>query len=91
MKDGKKYAHTINPKTGYPVSHSLLSASVFANDCTTADAYATAFMVLGLEKAKEILASDSTLEGFLVFDKNGETEIFATAGAQKMQMQLNVE
>ena len=46
-KGGKKYAHTIDPKTGYPVQHSLLSATVLAKDCATADAYATSFMVLG--------------------------------------------
>ncbi|GAP68783.1 thiamine biosynthesis lipoprotein ApbE [Bacteroidales bacterium 6E] len=51
VEDGKKYAHTINPATGYPVQHSLLSATVLANDCMTADAFATAFMVMGLEKS----------------------------------------
>lgn len=54
-KNGKKYAHTIDPKTGRPVQHSLLSATVLAKDCATADAYATAFMVMGVEKAKLIL------------------------------------
>lgn len=52
IKDGKKYPHTINPLTGYPVNHSLLSATVIADDCMTADAYATAFMVMGTEAAK---------------------------------------
>ena len=46
-KDGKKYAHTIDPRTGYPVQHNILSSTVIAKDCATADAYATAFMVLG--------------------------------------------
>lgn len=50
--DGKKYSHTINPNTGYPVRHSLLSATVIADNCKTADAYATAFMVMGLDAAK---------------------------------------
>ena len=50
-KDGKKYAHTIDPRTGYPVEHNLLSATVVAGDCMTADALATAFMVMGKEKA----------------------------------------
>lgn len=50
-KDGKRYSHTIDPHTGYPVEHNLLSATVFASDCMTADALATAFMVMGLEKA----------------------------------------
>ena len=52
-KDGKRYAHTIDPRLGYPIQHSILSATVIAKDCTTADAYATAFMVMGLEKAKQ--------------------------------------
>ena len=47
-KDGKKYAHTIDPRTGYPVQHNILSATVIAEDCMTADALATAFMVMGL-------------------------------------------
>lgn len=52
IEDGKKYSHTINPNTGYPVNHSLLSATVIADDCMTADAYATAFMAMGLQQAK---------------------------------------
>lgn len=51
IKDGKRYSHTINPLTGYPVAHSLLSATVIADDCMTADAYATAFMAMGLDAA----------------------------------------
>ena len=54
-KNGKKYAHTIDPKTGYPVQHNILSATVLASDCATADAYATSFMVLGLDGAMKIL------------------------------------
>lgn len=53
-EDGRKLSHTIDPRTGYPVAHTLLSATVIANDCATADAYATAFMVIGIEKAIEI-------------------------------------
>ena len=55
VHDGKKYAHTINPKTGYPVQTEVLSASVYAPTCMEADAYATAFMVLGLQKARQIV------------------------------------
>ena len=54
-KNGKKYAHTIDPATGYPVQHNILSSTVIADDCATADAYATAFMVMGLDKAKAVL------------------------------------
>jgi FAD:protein FMN transferase len=81
VKDGKKYTHTINPSTGYPTSHLLLSASVFADNCMKADAYATAFMVLGTEKAKEILAKDSTLDAFLIYSgEHGELETYASPG-----------
>lgn len=89
MKDGKRFAHTINPQTGYPVEHNLLSATVFAHDCTTADAYATAFMVLGLEEAQKILDADSSLDAFLVYDDQGVTKTYLTdrAKAWKVKMQ----
>lgn len=67
-KDGVKYAHTISPFTGKPVQHSLLSATVLARDCMTADAYATAFMVLGLEKAIAIVKEQQELEVILIYD-----------------------
>ncbi len=66
IKDGKKYAHTIDPKTGYPVQHELLSVSVIASDCMTADAYATAFMVLGKDEAKEIVQKTAGLEAYFI-------------------------
>ncbi len=66
-KDGKKYAHTIDPRTGYPVEHSLLSATVLAKDCATADAYATAFMAMGMEEAQFILANRPDLEAYLIY------------------------
>ncbi len=66
-KDGKKYAHTIDPKSGHPVQHSLLSATVLANDCATADAYATAFMVLGMEKAREVLERHPDLMVYFIY------------------------
>ena len=67
-KGGKKYAHTIDPKTGYPVQHSLLSATVLAKDCATADAYATSFMVLGLDGAKKILERHPELMAYFIYD-----------------------
>jgi thiamine biosynthesis lipoprotein len=77
-KDGKRYAHTISPKTGHPVSHQLLSASVFAPDCMTADAYATAFMVLGLDSAKQVLARVPALGALLVYEDGRQMRTFAT-------------
>lgn len=66
-KDGKKYAHTIDPKTGHPVQHSLLSATVLADNCATADAYATSFMVLGLEKARAVVERHPELMAYLIY------------------------
>ena len=80
VKDGKKYAHTIDPRTGYPVSHSLLSATVIASDAMLADAYATYFMVVGLEDAKEFLKSRSDMEVCLVYDEDGEFKTWCTPG-----------
>ena len=72
-KGGRKYAHTINPKTGSPVQHSLLSATVIARNCAIADAYATAFMVLGKEGAKKVLERHDDLMAYLIYtDKNGD-------------------
>lgn len=64
---GRKYAHTIDPKTGRPVQHSLLSATVLAADCATADAYATAFMVMGIGKAEELLRRHPELMACLIY------------------------
>lgn len=76
-KDGKKYAHTIDPKTGYPVQHSLLSATVLADNCATADAYATSFMVMGIEKAKGVLERHPELMAYFIYtDKNGNLAVW---------------
>lgn len=71
-ENGKKISHTIDPRTGYPVLHSLLSATVIADDCATADAYATAFMVLGMEKAMAVCNSDNSIEAYFIYaDEEG--------------------
>lgn len=67
IENGVKYSHTIDPSTGYPVKHSLLSVSVVADNCTDADAYATAFMVMGLEKSKTFLKSHKNLEAYFIY------------------------
>lgn len=78
-ENGKKYAHTIDPKTGYPVQHSLLSATVLADDCMTADAFATAFMVLGLEKSVELAASLPELAVYFIYsDETGLNKIYTS-------------
>lgn len=81
----QKYAHTINPKTGYPVQTSVLSASVIAPDCMTADAYATAFMVLGLEKSLAIANADPTLEAYFIYsDEGGQLKEACTNGFERL-------
>ena len=75
-KGGKRYAHTIDPKTGYPVQHSILSATVLTNRCMRADAYATAFMVMGFEGAKKILERNSDLMAYLIYDDHGKMAVW---------------
>lgn len=83
-KNGKKYAHTIDPKTGYPVQHNILSATVFADDCAIADAYATSFMVLGLDGAKKILEKHPELCAYLIYsDQKGSNQIWYSPSLQK--------
>ena len=67
IKNGKRYAHTIDSHTGYPVEHSLLSATVLAEDCATADAFATAFMVMGTEKTQAFLDVHKELAVYLIY------------------------
>jgi len=80
MKGGKKYAHTIDPKTGYPVDHSLLSASIVATDCMSADAFATACMVLGVEKSMQLIESLPNLEGCFIFHTDSGNQVSMTSG-----------
>lgn len=83
-KDGKKYAHTIDPRTGYPIQHNILSATVVATNCATADAYATAFMVLGLDSAKAICHAHPELDAYFIYSKeDGKTDIYYTDGMKK--------
>lgn len=84
-KNNKIYSHTINPKTGFPVQHSLLSASVIADDCISADAYATAFMVMGVKETKSFLKSDTTLQAFLIYtNQDKQWETWSTEGFERM-------
>ena len=80
-KNGVRYSHTIDPKTGYPVKHSLLSATVIADSAAIADAYATSFMVMGIDKAKEFLSGRDNIEAYFIYsDKNGNLKTYATEG-----------
>lgn len=79
VKDSVKISHTINPATGYPVNHNLLSATVLAKDCMTADAYATAIMVMGTEKGIALDSALSEIEVFLIYsDAAGEFKTYAS-------------
>ncbi len=85
---GRKFAHIIDPQTGYPAKQNILSATVLANDATTADAYATAFMIMGLEKAKHFLENtrDLQLQVFFIFDENGK---WSTYSSPELQQQIS--
>ena len=80
IKDGKKYSHSIDPRTGYPVTHNLLSATIVADDALTADAYATYCMVVGLEEAKLMIESREDLEGCLIYDQDGTFMTWCSTG-----------
>ena len=83
-KDGKKYAHTIDPRTGYPVQHNILSATVIAKDCMSADAYATAFMVMGLEEAERFANAHPDIDAcFIYTDENGKLQTYYTKGMER--------
>lgn len=80
VKDGKKYAHSIDPRSGLPVNHSLLSATVVACDATTADAYATWCMVVGTDKARRFLEQTEGFEGCLIYDDEGVIRTWCSSG-----------
>lgn len=87
VKGGKKYAHTIDPRTGYPVQHNILSSTVLAADCATADAYATSFMVLGLEEAQKVLKKHTELMAYFIYTKDDGTT--AEWYSQKLESLIN--
>ena len=81
--DGKKYSHTIDPETGFPAQHAILSASVFAADCVTADVWGTAFMVMGHEKAIDLLKQHPELDALLIYSStDGKMQTYMTAGVE---------
>jgi thiamine biosynthesis lipoprotein len=83
-RDGKKYSHTIDPRTLKPVDHNLLSATVVAPDCITADAYATACMVLGVDSALSLCESLKDIDCFLVYsDDKSEIKTVNSKGFDK--------
>lgn len=85
VKDGIKYSHTIDPFTGYPVTHSLLSATVVDSTAARADALATAFMVMGLKPTINWLSEHPNVHAYLVYsDELGEYQVWMTQGMKEM-------
>ncbi|MGN0191248.1 MAG: FAD:protein FMN transferase [Candidatus Cryptobacteroides sp.] len=87
VKDGKKYAHTIDPRTGYPVTHNLLSATIISSNpesdtnAADADAYATCCMVVGLDEAKKIVESSPWLEAVLIYEEDSQMKVWRSDAA----------
>lgn len=85
IDNGRKIAHTIDPKTGYPVQHSILSSTVIAPTCAIADAYATAFMVLGIEKSLQVLDKHPELMAYFIHtDKEGNYQVWKSPGIEAL-------
>ncbi len=90
-RDGKKYGHTIDPRTGYPVQTEILSATVLADNCMTADGYATAFMVMGFEKTKELVENTPGLEVYLIYlDAAGNEETYMSPSMKRYVVEENI-
>ncbi|MBR4088621.1 MAG: FAD:protein FMN transferase [Bacteroidales bacterium] len=87
VEEGEKFSHTIDPATGRPVKHNLLSATVIAPTAAMADAYATFFMVIGLEKAKEFLEGKEDMDALLVYGEQEHMKVFSTAGIKQKELQ----
>ncbi|HDZ07023.1 hypothetical protein LCGC14_0286350 [marine sediment metagenome] len=84
---GKKYVHTVNPKTGYTQLSNTLAVTILADDCATADAYATAFMAMDLSDAFKLINENKRLEAYIVYvDENGETQEFLTKGFKELEV-----
>lgn len=91
-RNGKKYSHSICPHSGYPVEHSLLSVTVIAENAAIADGYATAFMVMGKEKAEVFLKNnpDKKLDAYFIYsDETGILCSFATETLAKSIVEIN--
>lgn len=85
IKDGVKYSHTIDPFTGYPVHHTLLAVSVLAENSITADAYGTAFLVMGMDKALEFLKHNRNLDAYFIYsDEKGNIKTKCSPGFEKI-------
>ena len=90
IEGNQKFSHIIDPKTAYPAKHNLLSTTVIADDGITADAYATAFMVMGLDKSKAFLENnkDLKLEVFFIYDQQGNWKTYTSENLKKSIQEL---
>lgn len=89
LEDGVKYSHTIDPTTGFPVKHSMLSATVLAESAAVADAWATAFMVLGPERSKEMLKELDGIEAYFIYsDEEGNDKTWFSPGMADIVQEL---
>lgn len=86
IENGEKFSHTINPATGYPVKHNLLSATVLAPTASMADAYATYLMVIGFEKAREFIEGREDMEALLVYGEQDKMKVYATEGVHQRKL-----
>jgi thiamine biosynthesis lipoprotein len=78
---GKKYVHTVNPKTGFTQISNTLAVTILADDCATADAYATAFMAMNLDEAFKLINENKNLEAYIIYlDENGDAQEYLTKG-----------
>ncbi|CAG5084979.1 FAD:protein FMN transferase [Parvicella tangerina] len=87
--DGQRYAHTIDPVSGYPARQNLLSVTVITDECVYADAFATAFMVMGMEKSITFIEQhpDLSIHAYFVYDENGQYLTKMTEGFEKFILQ----
>ena len=84
-RDGRRYSHCIDPKTGYPVEHQVLSVTVLAENSVWADALASICMVMGMEQSLPLIESMDDVEAYYIFvNEEGELETFATEGFKKL-------
>jgi len=84
-ENGQKFSHTIDPLTGYPARHSLLSATVVAGDAMTADAYGTYLMIIGLDRAIEVVEATQGVDAYLIYWEDDEYKIYKSAGIEVLE------
>ena len=86
-RHGKRYSHSIDPKTGYPVEHHLLGVTVLAENSAWADALASICMVMGLEKSLPLIESMEGVEAYYIFEgDDGQFETYLTEGFKEMEI-----